>query len=189
MARFWTDVYQEHFQRHFKKPFDIKVYHDAANFALKLATYDWALRNRTLYASIGLADKLAKDEEADFGEVILVADTPDPCIPVLFVNALFFILQNDIPLGSRFSIGGIDRMMPAFSKEFQKTALYFTLAPDENEKFNKVRRGEEFGRVYQAFFIMAAEDQYLADYGPEEFEKRFKEIGDKRDQLHRPSCV
>jgi hypothetical protein len=189
MARFWTDVYQQHFQRHFKKPFDIKVYHDSANFALKLATYDWALRNRTLYASIGLADKLAEDEEADFGEVILVADVPDPCVPVLLVNALFFILQNDIPLGSRFSIGGIDRMMPVFSKEFHKTALYFMLASDENEKFNKVRRGDEFGRVYQAYFITAEEDRYLADYGPDEFEKQFEELSDQHDRLQRRSCV
>jgi hypothetical protein len=189
MARFWTDVYQQHFQRHFKKPFEIKVYHDSANFALKLATYDWALRNRTLYASIGLADKLAADDEADFGEVILVSDAPDPCVPVLLVNALFFILQNDIPLGSRFSIGGIDRMMPIFSKHFQKTALYVTLASDESEKFNKVRRGQEFGRVYQAYFITAEEDQYLTDYGPDQFEKSFEKLGEKRDQLRRSSCV
>ena len=189
MARFWTDIYQQHFQRHFQKPFDIKVYHDSADFAVKLATYDWALRNRTIHASIGLADKLAQDEEADFGEVILVADAPDPAIPLLFINALFFILQNGIPLGSRFSIGGIEQVQPAFAKRFQKTALYFTLASDESEKFNKVRRGEEFGRVYQAYFITAEEDKYLEEYGPDEFDKRFEKLGEQRDRLHRPSCV
>jgi len=205
---YWTEIYQRHFQSYFHKPFDIQVFNGPDNFSLKLAKYDLVsqslhisgaaqmpkvqrrgLAKPNVFASIGLADKLIQKEEEDFGEVILVSDTPDPCVPVLLVNSLFFILQNGIALGSRFSIGGIDRMMPVFSKQFNKSALYFTLASDEREQFNKVRRGEEFGRVYQAYFITAEEDRYLADYGPDEFEKRFNELGDKRDQLHRPSCV
>jgi hypothetical protein len=189
MAAYWTDIYEQHFQRHFKKPFDIKVFQGPANAALKLGTYDWALGNRILYASIGLSDKLIQKEEEDFGEVMLVTDARDKEVPALFVNALFFILQHDIPLGSRFAIGGIGQMQPAFAKRVHKTALYFMLASDDDEKFNKVRRGDEFGRVYQAFFITAEEDRYLADYGPDEFEKRFEKLGDQRDRLVRPSCV
>ena len=43
MASFWTESYQQLFQKRFQKPFDIQVFHDSAGFALKLATYDWAL--------------------------------------------------------------------------------------------------------------------------------------------------
>jgi|ERR1019366_9028100 hypothetical protein len=189
MARFWIDVYQRHFQKHFQKPFDVQVYHDARGFGLKVATFDWALRNRRVYASIGLADKLVEHDEEEFGEVILIADVPDKEVPLLFVNALFFVLQNDIPLGSRFSIGGIAKTQPAFAERYHKTALYFALAGEEDEHVNKVRNGADFGRVYQAHFITAEEDKYLADFGPDEFEKLFAKLGDQRDALRRESCV
>lgn len=173
MAAFWTDVYQKHFQRYFQKPFDIQVYHDPNGFALKLATYDWALKNFRVYASMGLADKLAETSEDSFGEVILFSDVPDPEGPRLFVNALFFILQNDIPLDSRYSIAFSD-MRSAFIRRYKKTALYFTLASGPDEQFNKVRQGETFGRVYQAFFISRAEDEFLEAYGADVFEKDLK---------------
>ena len=189
MAKLWRDIYQQHFQKYFKKPFDIKVYNDAGRFGLKLAMHDCALPGFHVYATMGLADRLAENEEDDFGEVILLADVPDTEVPALFVNALFFILQNGIPLGSRFAIGGIPQMQPAFAKRHGKTALYFTLADDEDEHFNKVRRGETFGRVYQAYFITADEDEYLAAYGPDEFDKRFEKLGEARQKLRRASCL
>jgi antitoxin YqcF len=172
MANFWTACYQAHFQRFFQKPFDIQIFHDQAGVALKIAIHDWALHGYHVLASMGLADKLADSDEDDFGEVILHSDVPDKEVPELFVNALFFILHNDIPLGSRFAIGGIAQMRPAFAERYRKTALYFTLAQDENESFNKVRNGDEFGHVYQAFFITPTEERYLDAYGPDAFEKK-----------------
>lgn len=189
MSRFWSDIYFEHFQRHFKKPFDVQTFHDANGFGLKLATYDLALANRRVYASIGLADKLADQDEEDFGEAFLVTDGPDPVVPATFVHTLFFILQHAIPLGSRFAIGGVEHTQPAFAKRHGKSALYFALARDESERFNKVRRGDEFGRVYQAFFITPEEDDYLNEYGPDEFEKLFDKLNHKQDSLGRRSCV
>src|SRR4051794_7858961 len=105
MSAFWTDVYQKHFQKYFHKPFDVQIYHDRAGSSLKLATYDLALQGFRVYASMGLADRLANDDEDSFGEVVLFSEVPDKEVPQLLVNALFFILQNDIPLDSRFAIG------------------------------------------------------------------------------------
>ena len=179
MAAMWTEIYQEHFQKYFAKPFDIQVYHDPDGVALKVATHDRARRGFRVLASMGLADKLVRNEEADFGEVILYADVPDKEIPRLFVNALFFILGNDIPLATPFSIG-IETMQPAFAKRLGKTALYFTRPADDDEAFTEVHRGETMGRVFQAFFITPEEDAFLESHGPEAFEPEFrKQFGGK----------
>src|SRR3954467_7103343 len=124
MASFWTDAYRTHFEKHFQKPFDVQVYHAQDGFALKLAIHDWAAKNYRVYASMGLADKLVQNDEEDFGEVILFADVPDPEVPHLFINALFFILHQDIPLNTRFAVGGIEAMRPAFARRYDKSALY-----------------------------------------------------------------
>ena len=106
-----------HFLKRFHKPFDIQVFHDTDGSALKLAIHDRAAPGFRAYASMGLADKLVANEEDDFGEIILLSDVPDTMVPQLFVNSLFFILHNDIPLSSRFAIGGIDQMRPTFSAQ------------------------------------------------------------------------
>ena len=172
MSVFWTDVYQRHFQKYFEKPFDIQVYHDPDGLALKVATHDLAMEGYRVYASMGLADKLAETDEDNFGEVIVFSDVPDPEVPRLFVNALFFILQNDIPLDSRFSVGFADIRSP-FVARYKKTSLYFTRAHGPDEQFNKVRLGETFGRVYQAYFITREEDEFLEAYGADVFEQDF----------------
>ncbi len=130
MRTFWTEIYERHFQHHFQKPFDVQVYHGPDGAGLKIATYDWAKRGFRVFASVGLADKLAEIEGEDFGEVVLFCDVDEPQIPQLFVNALFFILQHDIPLGSRFAIGFGD-MAPEFTRRYDKTSLYFTHPADD----------------------------------------------------------
>lgn len=193
MPTFWTEIYQQHFQHHFNKPFDVQVYHGPAGEGLKVATHDQARPGFHVLASVGLADKLAESEGEDFGEVILFCDVQDKEVPKLFVNALFFILQFNIPLGSRFAIGFAD-MAADFVKRYGKSSLYFTHPADKDEKFDKVRKGETFGRVYQAFFIDAAEAAYLEENGPHIFEQRFRKQFDAEENLkawsvRRDSCL
>jgi hypothetical protein len=207
MRTFWTEIYERHFQHYFQKPFDVQVYHGPDGAGLKIATYDWAKRGFRVFASVGLADKLAEIEGEDFGEVVLFSDVDEPQIPQLFVNALFFILQHDIPLGSRFAIGFGD-MSPDFTRRYDKTSLYFTHPADDAGKFDKVRHGETFGRVYQAFFLAPREVEYLEDFGShifeQEFWKPFKAPGkevvpaeleawakkcDLAQSVRRPSCI
>ena len=215
-SSFWTACYQAHFQHHFNKPFDIQVYHDQENFALKVAIYDWAARNYKVYASMGLADKLVENGESDFGEVILFSDVPDKEVPEFFVQALFFILHNDIPLGSRFAIGGMAHMRSrhwwdqfvvwlkaslmrsgavqarsAFTQRYEKSALYFTssLNREEDDPFAEVHNGDEVGRVYQAYFISPQEHQYLEEVGPDEFEKALRDQPGDTLSIRRHSFV
>jgi hypothetical protein len=207
MRTFWTEIYEQHFQHYFQKPFDVQVYHGPDGDGLKVATYDWAKRGYRVFASVGLADKLAEIEGEDFGEVVLFADVADKEIPQLFVNALFFILHHEIPLGSRFAID-FGAMAPDFAQRYNKTSLYFTHPADDDGKFDKVRMGETFGRVYQAFFIAPPEVQYLEDFGSHVFELEFwkpfrkaskdaapaevEAAARKREEawsVRRPSCV
>ena len=186
MATYWADLYREHFQRYFQKPFDVQVFHEAHGGAsLKLATYDGAMEGFRVYASMGLADRLANDEDdVEIAEAILYCDVPDPVAPRLFVNALFFILREGIPVDSRFAIG--------FGGDFTwrgKTALYFTRARGPDEHFDKLRHGETFGRVVQAYFLTPEEDDFLGEHGVDAFEQRLFEGDEPRLSVRRPSCV
>ncbi|MBI2804894.1 MAG: suppressor of fused domain protein [Planctomycetes bacterium] len=177
MSAFWVDAYRQHFQHYLEKPFDIQVYHDPSGASLKLATHDWARAGFRIYASMGLADRLVLDEQDEFGEVILFSDVADREIPLLFVNALFFILQNKIPLGTRFAIG-FGAMGEGIARRHGKTALYFTRPAEGSADFAEVEKGDAIGRVFQAYFITAKEDEFLEKEGPDAFDERFwKQFG------------
>lgn len=185
MPAFWTDLYRDHFQMHFGKPFDVQVYHGPDDTALKLATHDWAMPGFRVIASLGIADLLAREGEEAVGEVILYCDVPDKETHRLFVNALFFVIQNRIPLTSRFSIG-FANLERTFSQRHGKSALYFTRAFSPDGEFDRVG---DLARVYQAFFITPKEDEFLDAHGPLEFETRFWEtLGEdyRRDEPMRP---
>jgi hypothetical protein len=169
----WTEIYQQHFQRYFQKPFDIQVFHGPGGAALKIAIHDWARQGFRVYASMGLADILFRDEEEDFGEVILFADSADKQVPQLFVNALFFILQHNIPLGTPFAIG-FGAMDQDFVHRYGKSSLYFTRPVEDDEVFNEVVHKDDVGRVLQAFFVTPEEDAFLEEHGADAFEPKFR---------------
>lgn len=203
MAVFWTEEYQRHFQHYFNKPFDIQVYRGPDGASLKLATYDWVgqslrifssrglvhtdlpeherlgLKNFRVYASMGLAEKLYQDGEEVFGEVVLYSDVTDIEVPKLFINALFFILQKEIPLGSPFAIAFGDDHHP-LARRYGKTAFYFSRPSDDDEAFSEVQRGEMVGRILQAYFITTAEDKFLDEHGADAFEAIFWKQFDTR---------
>ena len=185
MATSWTETYREHFQEHFQKPFDVQIYHDSDGAALKLATHDWALPGFRVFASLGMADRLARSGEQAVGEAILYCDVPDPQAPRLFVTALFFILQNNIPLTTRFSLG-FGELGEAFRRRSGKSACYFTRAFSPDGKFNQVA---ELARVYQALFITPEEDEFLESDGSAAFEQAlWSQLGEdfQRDEPLRP---
>src|SRR3982074_2451081 len=149
----WARAYFRHFAHFFGKPFDVEVYHSATGIPLRLATYDLRYRKFRVYASIGLADEVNED----VGEVILLSDDFGKDVPYLFINSLFFILDKEIPLGSRFAVAGVDSLKPDFAEQFDKVAIYYNLADGFDEGFHEVKCGAEIGKVYQGIFISEAE--------------------------------
>jgi len=180
----WPDLYLRHFMRYFGKPYDVEIYRQDDGSSLRLATFDHGYRNYRIYASLGLSERAA--ELNDLGEVILLADDPGKDIPFLFVNSLFFILANRIPLASHFAIGGIDALKPDFAEHFQKEALYFTVANGFPRGFEKIERGQT-GIVFQALFISPAEHDLLKRKGWQEFEDKLEAQDADPCSLRRPS--
>ena len=181
----WPDIYLQHFSRFFGKPFDVETYHQDDGSSLRLATFD--PKAGRVYASLGLSEHAAALK--DLGEVILMVDDKGKDIPFLFVNALCFILQKRIALGSHFAIGGVESLKPDFAEYFDKHALYFSLplAPTK-PGLEKIER-DDTGLVFQALFISWAEQDYLKRNGWEDFEERLGAQGANLLRLQRPSCV
>jgi hypothetical protein len=186
MALSWAKCAEAHFQHYFGKPFDIHAYHSAAG-ALRVATYDRAYREFRVYASLGLADLLP--EGSDIGEVITVADDFGPDVPFLFANALLFVLERSIALGSRFTVGGIEALRPDFADFFDKAALYFMPAEGFPEDFAALECGADTGQVYQAVFVSEEEAEYIDAKGGAAFEARVKAQEADLCRLRRLSCV
>lgn len=187
----WDRCYYEHFTSCFHKPFDREIYrHDADSPPLQVLTYDWAYPGYRLYASLGLTAYAS--EVKDVAEAIVLADAGGKQVPFLFVNALYFVIQQRIPLASKFAVGGIDRLAPQFAEQFDKTALYFSVVTPEDEfrpGFEKVECDGDVGLVYQALFISEAEHDFLRRHGGAAFEEIYRKQDADMCSLFRPSCV
>lgn len=166
----WHDCYRRHFARFLGKPFDVEAYESRDGLRLQLATHDRYPHLR-VYASLGLAAEVSRD----IGEVVLVANDFSPDVPFLFVNALFFILHRDLPLGSGFAVGGVDLLCPDFAEEHRKVALYFTTLDDVVPEFARLHCEGEVGRVFQAVFISESQLDLLNRFGPADLEKVLRE--------------
>ncbi len=183
----WADRYLRHFTHYFQKPFDVQVYRRDDGVDLRLATFDRGYPKYKIYASLGLSDQAHRLK--DRGEIILLSDDPGKDIPFLFVNALFFILDRNIPLGSRFAIGGIDAVKPDFAEYFDKHAIYFTLADGFPPGLERVEMGGEIGTVFQGLFVSWSEQDYLNRNGGAALEERLKAQAADPCSLRRPPCV
>ncbi len=181
----WVKAYSRHFAHYFGKPFDVELYHSATGIPLRLATYDLRYKQFRVYASIGLADEVNED----IGEVILLSDDFGKDVPYVFINSLFFILDKEIPLASRFAVAGVDSLRPDFAERYDKIALYYNLADGFDKGFNEVKCAEETGRVYQGVFISEAEMDFLRRKGPDAFDEQFKKQEGELCSLRRPSSV
>jgi hypothetical protein len=181
----WARAYLRHFARHFGKPFDVEGYRSATGVPLRLATYDLRYKNFRVYASIGLAEEVNED----IGEVILLSDDFGKDVPYIFVNSLFFILDKEIRLGSRFAVAGVDSLRPDFTEDYNKVAIYYDLADGFGEGFGQVACEGETGGVYQGIFISWPELDFLRRKGPDAFKEQFDKQDTERCSLRRESSV
>jgi hypothetical protein len=198
MSNLWDRCYYQHFTSYLGKPFDREVYQsDDDSPPLQVVTYDQRYPGYRLYASLGLT--AYADDIRQVAEVVVLADEGRKVLPFLFVNALFFVVRQRIPLASKFAIGGVDRLAPDFAERFDKAALYFMQVTPEDEfpeGFEKVGCPDagEVGQVYQGLFISEAEHEFLKRSGGPALEERLKAQAtvaeeDVRCSLLRPSCV
>jgi hypothetical protein len=189
--------YLQHFDRRFGQPFDRQTFHpDADSPPLQIVVYDQRghidprYKGYRLFASIGLT--AYEEVTRQLAEAILVADRAWKEIPLVLVNALFFITRNGIVLAPGFAIGGVDKLAPALAEKYDKSALYFnvvTPADGFDPGFETVQCGEDLGLLYQAVFISPAEHDFLRRQGVEAFEEKLLKQEAERRSLLRPPCV
>jgi hypothetical protein len=181
----WAQAFLRHYARYFGKPFDVEMYESATGIPLRLATYDLRYRKFRVYASIGMAEEATDGA----GEVILLSDDFSKDVPYIFINSLFFILDKEIPLGSRFAVAGVDSLKPDFAEYYNKAAIYYSLADGFDKGFGKVECAGETRDVYQGIFIAGAELDYLRRQGPDAFEAAFRKQDVELCSLQRESSV
>lgn len=181
----WVDFFLQHFAAFFGKPYDVESYRQEEGLLLRLAIYDQAFTHYRIYASVGLCEQAERLQNV--GEIILLVDDFDPQIKTLFVQSLFYIVHQGIPLTTPFAIGGLELLQPAFVDYYDKSALYFTMADGFGEMFETVEEGQWV--VFQAIFISAAEHDFLKRHGSAAFEMKFRRQDADLCSLRRPSCV
>jgi hypothetical protein len=183
----WPDVFLRHFTSQFGKPFDVQLYRNDTGEAVRLATFDRAYPNYRVYASLGLSAH--GDDLKGIGEAIVLADDPGKDVPLIFVNALFFIFERRIAIASRFAIGGVEMVNPDFAEYFNKAAIYFSPAQGFRPGFETVSWNQETGAVSQGIFISWSEQDFLNRNGPDALEDRLRGQESDPCSLRRPPCV
>jgi len=183
----WSDLYLDHFARHFGKPFDVERYRSESGEALRLATYDQRFHKYRIYASVGLADHA--DRLRSIAEILLLSDDFRNDVKALFVNTLFFLLQRNIPLQKGIVLGGIEVSNAGFAEFYDKSALYLTVADGFAPGFDTLSRGAETGQVLQGIFVSWAEQDFIARKGADAFEQQYRAQDCDLCSLRRPSCV
>jgi hypothetical protein len=191
MHTFWDRCYDAHFTRYFGKPFDRETYRrDPDSPPLQVVTYDQPYPRYRVYTSLGLT--AYETEVRELAEAMLLADAGGRQVPFLFVNALFFIIQQRIPLASKFAVGGVDRLAPDFASQFNKVALYFqvvTPADEFPEGFEEVDIDGDVGLIYQGLFVSEEEHDFLKRHGGKAFEEKLRAQDADLCSLMRPPCV
>jgi len=185
-----SDVYLRHFTRFLGKPFDVEMFRGEDGVGVRLATFDQRFPKFKVYASLGLSD--AQDKVSDLGELILLTDDFRPDVKRLFTHFLLFMLQEEIPLGSRFCIGGIEMLNPDFAEHYEKEGLYVMPAEGFDEGFTELDCLGETGRVYQALFLSFNELDYLRRHGGVSLEEKLRRLSQNEIELcalSRPSCA
>ena len=101
MRPHWIERYRRHFLTHFGQPFDSRPYQQRKRPPSRSSPTTSIYPKFRVFASLGLVNYALDVKEV--AEVIQVTDAGWKEVPLLFVNALFFAVQQRIPLDPRYS--------------------------------------------------------------------------------------
>lgn len=159
----------DHYQKYLGEFIGAEPYSDNEH-QIQLLGFDKAIENCLLFATLGLSKY--SESINNCCEVIMGADCDyDQCAEI-FMNAVFYVLSNKMNFGRGVLIDGIDIIFEDFSKQHNKTAVYFTESYVLPEDFSTV--GGKC-KVYMGFFISPDEADYVKKYGCEQFEELLEE--------------
>ena len=120
----------------------------SGEYVIQLLGFDRTFKDCLTFASLGLSNYSNLINNSC--EVIMPVDDDYDNCAVVFANALFYILQQQMDFGRGTIIEGLDNIIADFSKRHNKTAIYFTESYVLPEEFSKI---EDHLKMYIAFFI------------------------------------
>lgn len=132
---------------------------------IQILGFDKTFRDCLVFASFGFSNYSSLIN--NLCEVIMPVDDDYDNCAILFVNALFYVIQQKMNFGRGTIIEGIDNIITDFSKRHNKTAIYFTESYILPEEFSKI---EDDLKMYMAFLISERERDFIYKYGCEQFE-------------------
>ena len=139
----------------------------SGEYVIQLLGFDRTFKDCLTFASLGLSNYSNLINNSC--EVIMPVDDDYDNCAVVFANALFYVLQQQMDFGRGTIIEGLDNIIADFSKRHNKTAIYFTESYVLPEEFSKI---EDHLKMYIAFFISEKEaikqikklDKYRKEY-------------------------
>jgi hypothetical protein len=99
------------------------------------------------------------------------------------------MIGKRIPLASKCCIGGVDVLLPRFTEQYGKSALYFTAATGFPEGFDRLEAEGESAGVFQVIFVSPQERAFIQRHGGAEFEAKLEDSDADPCSLRRPSSV
>lgn len=173
----------EHYERFLGNYLDAVKYKNGDS-VIQLLGFANVFEGCLTFATFGLS-KYHKDINNTCEVILAVDDDPDDCARV-FMNSVFYILNNKMNMGRGIMIKGADNIAEGFSAKHQKSALYFTEACIMPEDFSVI--GDEC-RFYTAFFISDKEAEFIEKFGCESFEDLLEEKQCDVMDINRKSVV
>ena len=162
--------YYDHFSRFFREPCGRSVFHpqDENLPSIQILEYDHVFQGCRVFCSLGLTHH--QEELGGVVEVMLPVDDGWEDAPYVLANGLHYMIRKRRQLKRGSCLSGVENILPRFAETFGKTALYLSLPYGLPDDFVVVCCGDTHGTVYLAAFISQAEYDFLARYGPDEFE-------------------
>lgn len=184
----WGECYYDHYTRFLGHPVEQEIFRQSDNLpSLQILSYNKVFEGCQVFCSLGLSHYSL--EVGGTSEVYLPIDDGWKDAPYLLANTLFFLIQNNMTMGWGLSISGIEQILPRFTDDFNKVAIYFTNALGLPEDFSVVNCSSMAGKIYLAIFISKAEHEFFKQQGAEEFESLLEARKVDPFSIRRPSCV
>ncbi len=121
----WGASYYDHLERLFRSPISRETFSQEPDEpTIQVLAYDRVFPRCRVFASLGLSHYAR--QVGRVAEVYLAVDDGWTEAGAILANALFYVIQNELPIGWGMAVGGVGAVTPAFAQQFAKTALYFT---------------------------------------------------------------
>jgi hypothetical protein len=169
----WGESYYQHFEKFFGEPTTRFVFSQEFNApSIQILGYENVFSKCRVFCSLGLSHYVGFVQSV--GEIFVPCDAAWDLVPEVVANAVFYLVNEKMPLGWGIAISGIRSISPEFAELTGKEAMYFTNPFGLPPEFSVVNESNAQGRIYLGIFVTKNEYDYFCDNGAERFEQIMK---------------